>query len=291
MKRIFGMFRVIGLGLVMLAIATTMTVHQAQAQFMESLNGLGQQIAAIGGFSPNSAPRKLFVNGLEFTVLTVSTPLGVTDALNRFQGLCHSVANVDLPETVRAQLGASEKASPLNNAGVVRQDAENEGFLACLDVGTGTTGEGLLDHLVEFSKTQNLRSLGHLRYAMARRGKETTTLVVLWTEGDAKLGELFPKNADAPGRDLVGLPRPSQGRRLLSAFEQGKPFGIAAYRIEGQGKAAVLASYKASLGEQGWRLLELKNHLTVAEKDGKRVLVQVTEKRSGVVFVNISDLG
>jgi hypothetical protein len=115
--------------------------------------------------------------------------------------------------------------------------------------------------------------------------------VVLWTEGDAKLGELFPKNADAPGRDLVGLPRPPQGHRLLSAFEQGKPFGLAAYRIDGQVKATVLGSYKIALDQQGWRLLELKNHVTIAEKDGRRVLVQVTEKRAGVVFVNISDLG
>lgn len=291
MRRLFGMFRVLGLAALMLGAVTALTLHRAQAQLKESLSGLGQQIIQLDGFLPHSAPRKLFVNGLEFNVETVGTPLGVTDALNRFQGLCHSVGQVDLPVAVRQKLESGSTDSPLAGAGVIRQDADNEGYVGCLDVGAHLNGEGLLAHLVEFGKTQNLRSIGQLRYAMARRHEGTTTLVVLWTEGDTKLSEMFPKNADVPGRDLDGIPRPTEGRRLLSAFEHAMPYGIAAYRIEGLSKVTVLANYKAQLRQLGWKLHDVGSRLTQAEKDGRRVLLRVTEKRLGAVILTVSDLG
>jgi hypothetical protein len=205
--------------------------------------------------------------------------------------LCHSAAEVELPMQVRERLDSADGGSTIDGVGVIRQEAKNEGFFACVDVGEGTTGERLLDRLLEFGKTQNLRSLGLLRYVLARRSADTTTLVILWTEGDANLSELFPKYADSPGRDLEGLPRPARGRRLLSAFEQGKPFGFTAYRIDGQSKAAVLARYQAALREQGWRLINAAGTLTVAERDGRKALIQITETRSGTVVVHLSDLG
>jgi hypothetical protein len=223
------------------------------------------------------------------------TPLGVKDALDRFQSTCHSVGQIDLPAVLQQELDNLPKAQPKDSAalsaGVIRQDAKNEGFLACIDIGEGTDAEAFLGKLSEFGKTGNLKSLGQMRYALARRRAETTSLLLLWTEGDAKLAEMFPKVGDAPGGELHDVPRPKDGRRRLAAFEQGMPFGFAAYSIEGQGVASVSQSYEARLVAGGWQTRPTKNWGFVAEKAGRRLVVQVNRRQTGQVVVAISDLG
>lgn len=291
MKRIYGILRIIGLALLMLGIAMAVTLRQAEAHFTEVLSGFGQQLAGLGSFSPHSAPRRLFVNGLAVRIESLSTTLGVSDALDRFGSLCHSASNIDLSDRVNEQLAVSPGDLPRAGIGIVRQDSETDGYLGCLDIGGDTTAEGLVAHLLEFGRTQNLRSLGQLRYAMARRHDSTTTLVVLWTEGDAKLNELFPKDTDAPGRDLVGVPRPEQAKRFLSAYEEKLPYGFVAYRVEGRPLPAVVALYEALLEGRGWTVTSRKNRMILAEKDGRKLLVHVNEKRPGSVIVTLSDLG
>jgi hypothetical protein len=297
MIRVKGVFRVLGLASLMLATATGITLHRAEAHLKESLRGLGEQIAAIDGFRPNSAPRDLLINGLDLKVVAVSTPLGVKDALDRFQSTCHAVGNIDLSAALKQKLPDSpavlnapreENSVP---AGVIRQDAERDGFLACIDIAENTDAEGLLSRLQEFGKTKNLKSLGQLRYALARRESKTTNLLLMWTEGDAKLSEMFPAQGDAPGSDMRDVPRPKGSRRLISAFEQGMPFGIASYEIQGGDLASVTRDYQAQLAAGGWRSLPLKKGGIFAEKSARKLVVQLRELRDRNVVVTISDLG
>lgn len=291
MNRFCGILRIIGLALVMLGIATAVTLRQAEAHLNEILGGFGQQLASVSSFSPHSAPRRLFVNGLAIRIESLSTPLGVSDALDRFGSLCHSASNIDLPARVKEQLGKGRVDLSHAGIGTVRKESDTEGYLGCLDVGNGTTAEGLVDRLLEFGRTQNLRSIGELRYAMARRTGASTTLVVLWTEGDMKFNELFPKDGDAPGRDLFDVPRPEEAKRFLSAFEEKLPYGFVAYRIEGQAVSAIVAAYRSRLEAQGWAISSGKGRVTLAEKDGRKLLVQASEKLRGAVTLTISDLG
>ena len=145
--------------------------------------------------------------------------------------------------------------------------------------------------LADFGKTGRLSSLGQFRYALARRHEGSTTLLLLWTEGDAKLAELFPKTGDAPGRDLPDLPRPKGGQRLLSAFEQGMPFGFVTYHLDGKTGKTVVGGYMALLAASGWNHSRLDHDTFLAEKSGRRVLVRVGERGAGRVVVSLSDLG
>lgn len=297
MIRFKGVFRVLGLASLMLAGAVGITLHRAEAHLKESLRGLGEQLAAIDGFRQNSAPRDLFINGLELKVVAVSTPLTVKDALDRFQSTCHAVGNIDVPAALKQKLqdnpavANAPSAEDSVPAGVIRQDAERDGFLACIDIGDSTDAEGLLSRLEEFSKTKNLRSLGQLRYALARRESKTTNLLLMWTEGDSKLGEMFPAQGDAPGSDMRDVPRPKGSRRLISAFEQGMPFGIATYELNGSELASATRDYQAQLIASGWRAQSLKKGGILAERAGRKLVVQLREGRDGKVAVTISDLG
>lgn len=290
-KIIAGLLRVLGISTLMLTLVVGFSIRRADAQLKETILGFGRQLAGIQAFSSPAAPRSLYVNGLEIKTVTVATKLGVKDALDRFQGLCHSPGQVDLPKEVTHKLQGTETGSTLNQAGVVRRETNIDGYLGCVDLGEKLTGAGLVSRLLELGKTQNLRSLGQLRYAMVQRTADTTTLKVLWTEGDMKFNELFPKTGDAPGRDLPSLPRPPDSQRILSTEVVGLPFGIASYRVEGKTRATVLESYRTLLSNQGWKLGNMRNRVFQAERAGRRVLVSVTEPRARRLMVTVSDLG
>jgi hypothetical protein len=130
-----------------------------------------------------------------------------------------------------------------------------------------------------------------MRYALARRKADTTSLLLLWTEGDAKLSELFPAQGDAPGRELADVPRPEGGRRLLSAVEEGMPFGLATYEVQGRTLAKVTRDFSRRLAVGGWRTQPLKKGGIFAEKSGRRLVVLLRNNQERKVAVTISDLG
>lgn len=290
MKWILGSLRVLGVALAILSVTGAVAARRAEAHFTEVLRGFGEQLAALQGLNLSSTPRSLFVNGLELRVVTATTTIPVKEALNRFQSLCHSVGQVDLPAKVKQKLEASNGSGFFSSAGVLRQEGENEGFLGCLDTGERVDGETLLARLTAFGKTGDLKSLGQLRYVLARRRGNQTTLLMFWTEGSTQLKGMFPKTGDAPGRDLLEVPRPEHSRRLLSASEQGQPFGLVFYRVDGR-RDAVAAAYRELLRQHGWAVeLGQKGQLT-AKKGERSLAVRVTEKRPGQVVVGLSELG
>lgn len=290
-SRTSGIFRVFGLAFVVLCGLIFLGYRQAEAKIAESLRGFGDELAKLHSLSVHSAPRRLNVNGLELHVVTASTALDVTEALDRFQATCRSVGQIDMPATLRQQLEDGQTGQRTVPWGVVRQGSDTEGFLACLDVGGGLDGEGFLRKLAQFGQTQNLRDLGQLRYALARRHADRTTLLVLWTEGDVRLNEMFPKLGDAPGRDIPELPRPKGTRRMLSAFEVGQPYGLATYTLEPPWQPGAEAGFIDELQQAGWRSRLLKSGTLLAEKAGRRALLMTRRNPSGRAILTISDLG
>jgi hypothetical protein len=290
-QHLMGMIRVAVFGAAILACVAGVTLHKAEAKLAESLRGFGDELAAVPGFSPHSAPREILFNGLALKMFSASTPLEVPAALDRFQSLCHSVGQIELPEAVRRRLADNVPNGSIPSLGTIRRDSDSEGFIGCIDLGSRLDGEGLLGRLKEFGTTYNLRALGQLRYAQARRTHGKTTLIVYWTEGDTKLKELFPKDGDAAGRDLVDVPRPPASQRRFSAFESGMPYGIAGYAIPRGGQSKILESYGLQLRDEGWRTFEPKNNTFIAEKAGRRVLVGLSAGQGEKTILSLFDLG
>jgi hypothetical protein len=282
---------VLGLACFILAIAFGYCLRRAEAKLVESLRGFGDELATVGEMSPHSAPRQLMLNGVTLHVVTASTSLEVPAALDRFQSLCHSVGDLDLPATVRQKLQAEAAETASASLGVLRSDTAEEGVLGCIDLGAGQTSEGFLARLKDFGHDFNLKTLGQLRYAKARRHGDKTSLVMFWTEGDMKLKEIFPKAGDAPGRDIGGVPRPTTGRRLLSAYEDGAPYTFAAYNVTAPTTAKALDDYDHALRAQGFQTKVTKDGALLAEKAAKKLLARATERQRGHVILSLLDLG
>jgi hypothetical protein len=258
--------------LVLTAVALIGLGRSAEARLGERLLGFGHGLLLLESFRASSAPRRLSVNGLELGVLTLSTSLDVSSALDPFQSLCErngAVPGLD---------------------GVLRRESASEGVIACLDTGGELDLSELVRRLEAFRDSGDLAKIGALRYVMAKRDASRTTLLVLWTEGALPLLHAFPREGDAPGRDPEGVPRPDGVRRLFSAVEHGAPYALTLYGGGARSAAELLAWYGGKLEQKGWSVSRKQDaSLLVARRAGRVLVVSATDS-AGETSVGLAEL-
>jgi hypothetical protein len=269
--------------LTMLVLAgITLSWRSAEARLSEVMLGFGDELVHWQGGRAQSTPRSLSINGLELKVVTLTTQLSVRETLDHFDSLCRRRGGVKLP--------ASAALIPATTlGGVFRQDTERQGVLACLDTERPLELGELSARLARLGTQDDLKVLGELRYFLARRSGDRTTLLALWTEGAAPLRSLFPKTGDAPGRDPQGLPRFPGARRLLSAREHGQPYGLTLHETPKRA-ADVNAWYEQALRAAGWTIDSNGGSLT-ARRGDRTVLVRVRASSAGRTVVSLAELG
>lgn len=249
--------------------------HSAEARVGETLLGFGHELSGWADAHPQSTPRALSLNGLELELMTVTTHLDVKHALDHFHESC------------RRQGGIREASAGVD--GALRTEGPHEGVLACIDTGGPLGVSELAERLERFSESGNLAELGKLRYVLARRSGDTTTLLVLWTEHDARFFDAFPKSGDAPGQDPKEFPRAERMERLLSAAELGAPYGLTVYDAGQQEPEALLAWYEAELGRRGWSVSRAGERLT-AQRGSRSVVLAIRGQKPGKTAVSIAEL-
>ncbi len=263
------------------AIGSFLWLRSAEARLGETLLGFGDELSRWSAAHPQSAPRAMTINDLELRFMTLTTQLSVAGALDHFQQTCHGGFRAPA-------LAGKFETSVLD--GVFRHGTERQGVLACLDTGGALEVTELATRLARVQESGNLNDLGKLRYVLARRSGNTTTLLVLWTEGDARLFNLLPKSGDAPGHDLRDWPRPPGVRRLLSAAEHGQPYAMTLYDAEHQPARELELWYEGALTKAGWRVTRTQGGL-LARRGERSVLLQVrSSSSSGKTVVTAAEL-
>ncbi len=266
----------------LLASCITFTWRSAEARLGEVLLGFGDELAQWQGGRAQSVPSALSINGLQLKVVTLTTGLSVRETLDHFEGLCRARSGVKIP--------TSAALTPATAAGgVFRQTAERQGVLACLDTGKPLDLGELSTRLSRVAAEGDLKALGELRYFLARRSGDQTTLLALWTEGPAPLRGLFPKTGDAPGIDPGAFPRLPSARRLLSAREHGQPYGLTLYETQ-QPAAGVEAWYQLRLRASGWAVEKADGSIT-ARRGDRTVVVRARAGRGGLTVASVAELG
>jgi hypothetical protein len=266
--------------LAVIVVALAWSVRSAEAQLGEALVDFGDQLQRWSAGRALSAPRALTINGLELRLMTLQTKLSVDAALDHFQ------------ETCRGGIQAPELAGKLDSSlldASFQQVGEKEGVLACVDTGGPLDVADLAGRLSRLQQSGDLAELGALRYVLARRSRDTTTLLVLWTEGRTRLLDFLPKQGDAPGHDLRDWPRAPRIRRLLSALEHGQPYAMTVHEAVDQSPESVLSWYRTALGAAGWSLTEQEGGL-LAHRGERSVLLQVRASRTGKAVVTAAAL-
>jgi hypothetical protein len=273
---------------IVVAILVAGCLRSAHAHLGESLLGFGDQLAKWQGVKALSGRRQLNVNGLALGLMTLSTDLDVTHVLDRFQDLCRKRGGLAVPASLAKKLGSGARAFD----GSFRQESAAQGVLACLDSDHPLTLSELGERLTRLRDTGDLAALGDLRYVLARRSGDTTTLLVFWTEGSAPLFSLFPKTGDALGRDPKDLPRPPTSQRMLSAAEQGAaPYSLTLYRVANQTPEQLRQWYRRELENSGWRVVHDSSSRTLhAQRPGRSLLVTFTSSTTSGAVATVAEL-
>jgi len=261
----------------------------ATARVSESLAGFGRELAALPGTALHTSPRLLTVNGVTLHVVAASSKLGVRELLDGLEALCRPRAGIVVPPGIPGDLRAPSDTTPVG--GILRQESDTEGTIACLDPRERLSLEQVVERLRRFADTGNVADVGDLRYAFVTKGSERTTLVVLWTEGDVLVRDMFPPHTDAPGKDPMGIPRPDGARRVLSGIEHGAPYALTLYQGGRLSEAELLDWYISELRNAGFQVMPdpSKRSLT-AERDGRAVLIRTSRSRNGQTVASIAEL-
>ena len=283
--RLWGTLRAGALLTVILVFALGALLGSAEARAGEALLGFGAELFEWQGAQFHTSPRRLTVNGLELRLVTASTDLPVPDVLDRFEGLCRKKSGVAMPTGVKLAL----PAAPLD--GVLRSGSEREGVVACADTNGPLELLDIAPRIERLASTGDLSELGELRYFIARRSGNTTTVIALWTEGGAPLLKMFPQTGDAPGRDPEDVPRPENVQRLLTAAEHAAPYSVTLYRANSWRPDALLNRYVDALRRGGWSVdSPTGGKSVVAHKGIRTIAVTVSRTKAGRTVASVTEL-
>jgi hypothetical protein len=251
-------------------------VERVSAQIEQSSLALGERLAQSLG-DVVGEPQALVVNGQNVWIASQTTPLSVAEALDRFDARCVSSSqalSADLDGLEAAPLAPSGPGPALaGQRWLIRRDERvgQGGQLVCLAPTEPLTGFlDLGERLSTFFATGELGVIGELRYVRAKpRAEGGSHVIAVWSAGAFNLLEALPHEADVPGEDPDGAPRPPEATRLLSARVPGRGFAVYSY-TSNRSAAELLRFYALEMSLKGWAELEAERFVPETEALSKQ---------------------
>jgi hypothetical protein len=246
-------------------------VDHVSAQIGESSLALGERLAQSLG-AVVSEPQALVVNGQNVWVASKTTPLSVSEALDRFDAHCVSTsqalgAGLDGLELESGAPGPRQSSLAGQRWLIRRGELPGKGGqLVCLAPTEPLTGFlDLGERLGTFFETGELGSIGELRYVRATpRAEGGSHVITVWSAGAFNLLDALPHDGDVPGDDPDRAPRPPESTRLLSARVPDRGFAVYSY-ASNRSAAELLQFYAAEMTKVGWAPLDAERFVPEIE--------------------------
>jgi len=266
-------------------VAVVWAANRVEAEVQEIMLGLGAEMMQMPD-ADTGRLRQMNFNGAPIQFRTARTDKPMAEVLDYFEGRCQERDGrlAEQFEELMEREPRLEGLDPAELDGTMRFDTRQRGYVACLDMGEEQQDhEDIIGRVGEFVRTGDIADVGHMRYLYAQRVEnDETFFVTVFSDHPVNIYEMFPTEGDAPGQDPVDIARPPGARRLLSAWEEGKPYGMFVYTDGGGTSAAdTEALYRSELMPgRGWAPVELRDGERV-QVDG--VFTSVWEKDERVV--------
>jgi hypothetical protein len=299
-KRIRGGVRLAAYSAVVALGFGALSLRSARAESSERLNTMGRELEKLSSmFGEESHMR---INGQDVFLAQGSSAEGMGTVLDRFEKYCRTGDGIfkDVP----AQMGDPANTSlKLPDISTIRKESQTEGSVMCLVKGK-ETGKGLVDSFEKFAATQDLGSLGKVRFAHVNKSPGGKVhIMMLWTEDSFKFDELFPEGTkEGRGHDPQFAPRPPDARRFMTVDLVGG--GQAAYIFETKAnKKDVRSFYDQRLQADGWIVTddpmsaqrnpqEMKGaEYRLYIRDGQMISMTANENEEGSTSVALSETG
>jgi hypothetical protein len=291
---------------IVLSVVAARTVYgKAKA----SAVSIGDELLKMSdGSEMGSDVYRIRLNGAVVNMTNAQTSAPLKVVLDRFQNECEHHADGMSDEFTHFQTALNSPSINRGYPGIaaLRDERKGRGVVACFATGEETDYAELGKRLLDFSKTNDLASIGKFRYIVARTNEDGGTFILVsWMEGSFDLGKMFPKHGDVPGIDVQDTYRPENSRRILSANAEGAPYGVVAYEVN-EPQEKVLAGFDLTMPKKGWDGIAEVEHrapharsyqrggvdlLVTTEPNGKdTTLLSVIEMRPRVASVTVPAL-
>lgn len=257
--------------------------HRARAQVTESLLGLGPQMMAYAGARSQDAPRDLVLNGEVIRFSSGTADRTADEVLDFFEARC-AESDGGLHEQVLAvhQARPGVVPEPPDRGMALREDNGRRGYVACIDFGSSIGFAELTARIERYRQSGDVSDIGEMRYVFVEEdeidGAPRTHFVAMWTTGSFSLARMFPEEGDAPGRDIEGVGRPPEARRVLTGFERGVPYAMSVYQSRDD-EADLERFYRRTLEREGFTFLDGERHpdapRTLVAEQGERMVTIV----------------
>jgi hypothetical protein len=316
-RRAAGVARVVAYLLAVAVVLGVLSLRSAMADVGEASQALGHELLPLADVLGDRT--QLVLNGQNVYVGSASSDEPVATVLDRFERVCHEnraaaaevwskvsdiregFAKATPEQLAKTPHGAELKAAlqrlagmPVDKFGTIRTGNGDSGAIICFTQASGAPADAMAAWTA-FKQTGELSNVGNLRYAYAARTKQSTHVMTAWTEGRFNFNTFAggPKTADAPGYDPVGIPRPPEARRVVTASIAGTPYGMHMYESK-SGVAEVLAFYDTKMTDAGWTTLRPigTDRETMRGYQKGDVQVGITTRRfGGLTQVMLGELG
>lgn len=281
------------------AVLAYIDYRSARASVMEHLLGIGQRVAPYLDDGRNTeGPRAIRVNGVR-----IFAAAGHTDHPPQFVKKWYL-------DRYAVQGDEFDKfAKDLKKRHVLPEDMQalnelsfgndKQGGMAALDFGEKLSMTQLKQRIDKFVKSGDIGDLARARYVYYEaNGHGGTRFLTVWTDEHFPIDKLMPLDGrDAPGTDLLDVPRYPGTTRVLSAEEHGMPQRVVVYDGPGSPEGAELF-YRARMAELKWECDETfarlakkqgKNSLRFDNAKGHEVVIDLSynERQQGLTVVAV----
>ncbi|HWL85208.1 MAG TPA: hypothetical protein VNO21_05370 [Polyangiaceae bacterium] len=220
---------------VVAGVAGLFAAHSAHASVAEGALQFGRDMMPLREYLQEPTP--LTLNGQNMVLATGFSTKGAHEILDNYETFCRASKDAqgkDWSNLMNEPLNGPKAASKLAGVfdmGVYRSEKNGEGTVMCFMRGSDSQ-KTLTESLQAFDRTHDLGTLGKMRYAYVKNVEGGRSMVfTAWTDDHFRIDSFIPQGTeDTAGSDPVGLPRPPQSQRLLSAELRGSPFGAHVYR-------------------------------------------------------------
>jgi hypothetical protein len=277
-------------------VVGVLATRSAMGGISEQALIVGRQLAKLEDLTESS--NRLVLNDQRINLASAVTVEPVENVLDRFESLCRGdgVLVHEFKRLDKILEGKMPERKTAMDLGILRQESGHDGMVACMVQEPGST-RSALEGLQKFVETEDLREVGLLRYAYARKTESGRTHVITaWTDGSFKMSALTPSadGTDTPGTDPAGALRPPESVRLLTAAVEGASHAVRIYESKATPKH-VLSSYDREMTKLGWEPIKAAEYdvpearyyskggvdlLVVADENGERTAVSMVETRS-----------
>lgn len=235
------------------AISGWLLVRTARAKVTQAMLDVGPHLMRYRNSEHGSKPRPMLFNGETLMLATTHTHDDLSKVLNHYEDECRGMVK----QTAHALTDAKWRSIPNHRAFFepLKLEKSDKGIVACLETPSSIqTAKDFIDRLGDVERSGDIGQLARLRYVYAEKTVSGSFIVSLWTGEHLNLKRMFQTDQDAPGNDMIDIPRPEHARRMLDFGEAGHSEHLLVYETQ-QTKDTLRRFYDRVMKGFGWEAL------------------------------------